>query len=80
MANDQRRTTNGAFQPNEKATRQKAAFSSRENSSNGGKAVKTFWRNLMSQKRGVSRNFWEININLFNNLQNRLTGFEIDSI
>jgi hypothetical protein len=25
-------------------------FSSRENSSNGGEAVKTFWRNLMSQK------------------------------
>src|ERR1700694_5636452 len=32
----------------------------RENSSNGGKAVRTFWRNLMSRKRGVSRNFCEI--------------------
>jgi hypothetical protein len=36
----------------------RAAFSSRENSSNGAKTVKTFWRNLMSPKRGVSRNFW----------------------
>jgi hypothetical protein len=50
------------------------AFSSRENSSNGAKTVKTFWRNLMSPKRGVSRNFWEINIFAFNNLRNRLIG------
>jgi len=43
---------------NEKATRQKAAFSLRENSSNGSVfTVKTFWRNLMSRKSGVSRNF-----------------------
>jgi hypothetical protein len=32
-------------------------FLSRENSSNGGKAVKTFWRNLMSLKTGVSSDF-----------------------
>jgi len=24
------------------------------------KTVKTFWKNLMSRKSGVSRNFWEI--------------------
>jgi hypothetical protein len=56
-----------------------AAFSFRENSSNGAKSVKTFWRNLMSRKRGVSRNFWEINIFVFNNLQNRLTELDVDS-
>jgi hypothetical protein len=56
-----------------------AAFSFRENSSNGAKSVKTFWRNLMSRKRGVSRNFWEINIFVFNNLQNRLTELGTDS-
>jgi hypothetical protein len=28
----------------------------------------------MSRKRGVSRDFWEINIFGFNNLENRLTG------
>ena len=36
------------------------------------KTVKTFWRNLMSPKRGVSRNISEINIFRFNDLQNRL--------
>jgi hypothetical protein len=51
-----------------------AAFSSRENSSNGGlDSVKTFCRNLMSQKTGVSRDFWEINANVFYDLQNTLT-------
>jgi hypothetical protein len=51
-----------------------AAFSSRENSSNGGlDSVKTFCRNLMSQKTGVSSDFWEINTNVFNHLQNGLT-------
>jgi hypothetical protein len=48
-------------------------FLSRENSSNGGKTVKTFWRNLMGGKSGVSRNFWEINIFIFNYLDKRLT-------
>jgi hypothetical protein len=33
------------------------------------KAVKTFWRNLMGRKTGVSRNFYEINIFIFNSLQ-----------
>jgi hypothetical protein len=43
---------------NEKAARQLGwPFLSRENSSNGDQTVKTFWRNLMSRKRGVSRNF-----------------------
>jgi len=42
---------------NEKAARQLGQpFLSRENSSNGDQTVKTFWRNLMSRKRGVSRN------------------------
>lgn len=51
-----------------------AAFSSRENSSNGGlNSVKTFCRNLMSQKTGVSSDFWEINASVINNLQNGLT-------
>src|ERR1700722_8641133 len=44
---------------------------SRENSSNGGKAVKTFWRNLMSLKTGVSSDFCEINAFVFNGLQNQ---------
>src|SRR5580704_17734032 len=48
-------------------------FLSRENSSNGDSTVKTFWRNLMSRKRGVSRNFCEINGFSFNSLENRLT-------
>jgi hypothetical protein len=37
------------------------------------KTVKTFWRNLMGGKSGVSRNFWEINIFIFNYLDKRLT-------
>jgi hypothetical protein len=54
----------------EKATRQLGwLFLSRENSSNGGQPVKTFWRNLMSRKRGVSRVFWEINIFIINDLR-----------
>jgi hypothetical protein len=58
---------------NEKATRQLGQpFLSRENSSNGDQTVKTFWRNLMSLKRGVSRNISEINAFIFNALQNRL--------
>ena len=36
------------------------------------KTVKTFWRNLMSPKRGVSRNISEINAFIFNDLGNRL--------
>jgi hypothetical protein len=52
----------------------RAASSSRENSSNGGlDSVKTFCRNLMSQKTGVSSDFWEINASVINNLQNGLT-------
>jgi hypothetical protein len=45
----------------------------------GQKTVKTFWQNLMSRKRGVSRNFWEINIFVFNKLENRLTELFGDS-
>jgi hypothetical protein len=37
---------------NEKATRQQGGLFSRENSSNGGKAIRTFWRNLMVGSRG----------------------------
>jgi hypothetical protein len=50
-----------------------AAFSSRENSSNGGvqNPVKTFWRNLMSRKTGVSSDFYEINPFIFSYLQNK---------
>jgi len=50
-----------------------AAFSSRENSSNGGlqNSVKTFWRNLMSRKTGVSREFSEINVFVFSYLQSQ---------
>jgi hypothetical protein len=49
------------------------AFSSRENSSNGGEnSVKTFWRNLMGRKRRVSRDFYELNAFIFNNLLNKL--------
>jgi hypothetical protein len=45
---------------------------SRENSSNGGEnPVKTFLRNLMSRKTGVSSNFSEINAFVFNNLHNQ---------
>jgi hypothetical protein len=46
---------------------------SRENSSNGGvqNPVKTFWRNLMSRKTGVSRDFYEINPFIFSYLQNQ---------
>src|ERR1700690_144418 len=40
----------------------------------GQKSVKTFWRNLMSRKRGSSRDFWEINTFVFYHLENRLTG------
>src|SRR5215469_3315796 len=48
-----------------------AAFSSRENSSNGGlESVKTFCRNLMSLKTGVSSDFCEINAFVFSNLRN----------
>ncbi|MGH9579457.1 MAG: hypothetical protein ACRD2R_00570 [Terriglobales bacterium] len=56
-------------QQNEKATRaNRAASSSRENSSNG-QAVKTFWENLMRGQTGVSSNFLIINIFIFNTLQ-----------
>jgi hypothetical protein len=43
---------------------------SRENSSNGvqRKAIRTFWRNLIGQRKAVSRNFWRINSFVFNNL------------
>src|ERR1700691_1114437 len=62
-----------SFTQNEKATRQLGQpFLSRENSSNGDQTVKTFWRNLMSLKRGVSRNISEINSFIFSDLQNRL--------
>src|SRR5260370_29749905 len=48
------------------------AFSSRENSSNGGEnSVKTFWRNLMSRKSRVSRDFSDINVFIFNHLHNQ---------
>src|SRR5581483_54024 len=53
-----------------------AAFSSRENSSNGGKSVKTRWRNLMSRKSRVSSEFWEINSSVFRHLRKRLTARE----
>jgi len=43
-------------------------FLSRENSSNGSEAVKTFWQNLMRVQEGVSRNFLTINTFVFNNL------------
>ena len=36
-------------------------------------SVKTFCRNLMSLKTGVSSDFWEINAFIFNNLRNALT-------
>jgi hypothetical protein len=36
-------------------------------------SVKTLWRNLMSVKRGVSINFWEINMFVFSSLQKRST-------
>jgi hypothetical protein len=50
----------------------RAASSSRENSSNGAlKSVKTFCANLMSLKTGVSRDFCEINVFVFNELQNQ---------
>jgi hypothetical protein len=48
-----------------------AAFSSRENSSNGGKAVKTFCPNLMSRQTGVSRFFSSTNALFINHLQNQ---------
>jgi hypothetical protein len=52
----------------------RAASSSRENSSNGAlKSVKTFCANLMSLKTGVSRDFCEINVFVFSGLQNQLT-------
>jgi hypothetical protein len=41
-----------AVEENEKATRQQGGLFSRENSSNGGKAIRTFWRNLMVGSRG----------------------------
>jgi hypothetical protein len=48
------------------------ASSSRENSSNGAlKSVKTFCANLMSLKTRVSRDFCEINVFVFNTLQNQ---------
>jgi hypothetical protein len=37
----------GGGDETEKATRQQGGLFSRENSSNGGKAIRTFWRNLM---------------------------------
>ena len=36
-------------------------------------SVKTFCRNLMSRKTGVSSDFSEINVFIFNDLQNRST-------
>src|SRR6266704_1004446 len=64
------------FAETKKATRQHGQpFLSRENSSNGGgSSVKTFWRNLMSRKSGVSRNFWRINIFVFSHLRDASTG------
>jgi hypothetical protein len=45
---------------NEKAARAtRAAFSSRENSSNGNFTIKTFWENLMSQNGGCQAIFPE---------------------
>jgi hypothetical protein len=69
------RETGVAELKNEKAARQLGQPSlSRENSSNGDQAVKTFWRNLMRPKRGVSRNISQINAFIFNDLKNRLIG------
>jgi hypothetical protein len=60
---------------NEKTKRppgNRAASSSRENSSNGAlKSVKTFCANLMSPKTGVSSDFCEINVFVFNQIQNQ---------
>jgi hypothetical protein len=39
----------------------------------GVSSVKTFWRNLMSLKSGVSSDFWELNMFIFNNIQTALT-------
>jgi hypothetical protein len=36
---------------NEKAARQQGSLFFRENSSNGGKAIRTFWRNTMVGKK-----------------------------
>src|SRR5579864_755301 len=50
----------------------RAASSSRENSSNGAlKSVKTFCRNLKSPKTGVSRDFCEINAFVFSEIQSQ---------
>jgi hypothetical protein len=37
---------------NEKAARQQGGFLFRENSSNGGKAIRTFWRHSMGGQKG----------------------------
>jgi hypothetical protein len=58
---------------NEKATRQRGRplLQGRIVPTEGRNSVKTFWRNLMSQKTGVSSNFWEINVFIFNHLHKR---------
>jgi hypothetical protein len=54
-----RKSARGVFETREELKRppSKAAFFSRENSSNGSKAVKTFWKNLKRGSERVSRNF-----------------------
>lgn len=60
---------------NEKAARQRGrpSLQGRIVPTEGVCSVKTFWRNLMSPKSGVSRDFWELNTFIFNVLQNVLT-------
>jgi hypothetical protein len=53
----------------EKATRQWMASSFRENSSNEIEPAETFWKKSYEPPRGVSRNFWEINIFIFNEIR-----------
>jgi hypothetical protein len=69
-----KRSTSGqprtkAEDENEKAARQWAAFSFRENSSNEVEPVKTFWKKSYEPLEGVSRNFSEINSFSFNKIQ-----------
>jgi hypothetical protein len=54
---------------NEKATRQWAAFSFRENSSNENEPVKTFWKKSYDPPRGVSSSFYEINSFIINKIR-----------
>jgi hypothetical protein len=63
------------MRPNEKATRQlrRPFLQGRNVLTEVFQTVKTFWRNLMGRKRGVSRNFCEISLFVFNYLGNRLT-------